>query len=414
MPGCFRFVTLLCLGVAGAFGATFSAQGTTLNVSTANLQVTFNGADVVGITNLITGESYLRNPSPATQFDLQLVQAPARPLAPAGTWNIIAAGSSATLTFSDTNRTVTIAVSVDPATQQIVIGLDGQAKQGGVERLVWGMTGFDMTTGEFILPASGGLTLNASSLAAAGKYSFFHSNWEAPFLLFEGKLGGVNIYSTDAKSLCKNLGISSNFQQTANAAIQIEAPGPWNTATEAGPIEWRLAAYAGDWQAGTRIYRDWHNAAVPPPPLTSARAWANNIRTVIEYGDPVPYQTSTLDSLAAVVTPAQTLLYLVAWRANAYDVGYPDYSWDSSVPAFIAHAHALGFHVMLHTDVLGISPSSPDFAAVQQYQLKDPFNLSPQGWNWNLPASTPNRYAIIDPAAPAWRQLFRTRITPAV
>ena len=140
----------------------------------------------------------------------------------------------------------------------------------------------------------------------------------------------------------------------------------------------------------------------------------NNIRTVIEYADAPPYQNSTLDALAAVLNPAQTLLYLVDWRTNRYDVGYPDYNWDPSVPSFITHAHTLGFHVMLHTDALGVSPSSPDFAAVQQYQIKDALTLSPQGWNWNLPASTPNRYAIVNPAAPAWRQLFVARVTPAV
>jgi uncharacterized protein (TIGR03437 family) len=407
-------VAVIWLGGSGAFGATFSSEGATLTVATGILQVKFNGADIIAITNGLTGESYLRNPSSAMQLDLALVQPPTAPLAPAGSWTVSSDGSSATLTFTDSNRTVTVSVSADAATQQIVVDLDGQAKQGGVERLAWGMTGFDISAGQFILPARGGLTLNGSSLSSASSYNFFHDGWEAPFLLFQGKGGGVNIYSTDTRSLCKNLIVSSNLQQTANAAIQIEAPGPWKSATEAGPVEFRLAAYTGDWQSGARIYRDWHNAAVPTALPAAARAWVNNIRTVIEYADAPPYQNSTLDALGAVVNPAQTLLYLVDWRTHPYDVGYPDYNWDSSIPGFISHAHVLGFHVMLHTDALGVSPSSPDFAAVQQYQLKDPFNLAPQGWNWSLPASTPNRYAIMNPAASAYRQLFLTRITPAI
>lgn len=404
---------ILCLGSPGAWGATFTAQGATLTVSTATLQVSFNGADVVAVTNTLSGESYLRNPSSATQLNLAMVQPPGSPLA-AGVWTVNSAGSSATLTVTDSNRTVTVTVSADPGTGQVVVDLDGQAKQGGVEWLSWGLSGFDMTAGQFVLPARGGLALNGASLSAAGTYTFYHDGWEAPFLLFQGARGGLNVYSTDGKALSKNLAISSNFRQTANAAIQIEAPGPWKTATEAGPVEFRLAAYSGDWQAGARIYRDWHNAVAPPAPLTAARAWVNNIRTVIEYADATPYQNSTLDALAAVVNPAQTLLYLVAWRTNRYDVGYPDYNWDPSVPAFIDHAHALGFHIMLHTDSIGVSSSSPDFAAVQQYQIKDPFTLAPQGWLWNQPASTPNRFAFINPAAAAYRQLFLARITPAV
>ncbi|MGH9664955.1 MAG: hypothetical protein ACRD9L_11075, partial [Bryobacteraceae bacterium] len=36
-----------------------SASGQTLTVSTANLTATFQGPDMVGLTNALTGESYL-------------------------------------------------------------------------------------------------------------------------------------------------------------------------------------------------------------------------------------------------------------------------------------------------------------------------------------------------------------------
>jgi hypothetical protein len=46
------------------------------------------GADVVGISNQLTGESYLRNPSTTIQLNLTLTQAPARPLAASGPWTV--------------------------------------------------------------------------------------------------------------------------------------------------------------------------------------------------------------------------------------------------------------------------------------------------------------------------------------
>jgi uncharacterized protein (TIGR03437 family) len=410
----FRFLPYLCLAVAASPAATFAPQGNSLTVTTANLQVTFSGADITAVTNLLTGESYLRNPSSVPQLDMALVQPPSTALAPVDSWTLNSAGTTATLTFTDSNRTVTLAVTVDSTRQEIVLNFDGQAKQGGVEWLAWGLTGFDLTAGQFILPARGGLAINATSLTAASTYTFNHDAWEVPFLLFQGERGGIDVYSTDTKFLCKDLIVSANFQQTANAVMRTEAAGPWKSATEAGPIEFRLIAYTGDWQSGARIYRDWRNATLPALPLSGSRAWAGNIRTVIEYDDQPPYQTSTLDALAAVVNPAQTLLYLVAWRSNGFDDTFPDYSWHPSVPAFISYAHALGFRVMLHTDALGVWPSSPDYPAVQQYQIKDPLNLSLQGWNWNLPPSNPNRYAIINPAATAWRQLYLARVSPAI
>jgi hypothetical protein len=318
------------------------------------------------------------------------------------------------LSFTDSNRTVTVAVTVDPNTQEVVIDLTGTAQHGGVEQLIWGITGFDLTAGHFVAPAWGGMEINSASFMAQGTYDFFGDAWDAPFALFQGNLGGMAIYSTDTLSLCKDLAILENQQQTANAQFYVEAPGPWSTATEAGPIEWRMAAYQGDWQAGARIYRDWHTGVAPPVPVTGARAWAASIETVVEEDGAHPYQTSDLDSLAQAVVPSKTLLYLVNWRTQEYDVGYPDYSWDPSTPAFVAYAHKLGFRVMLHTDSLGVAPTSSDYASVAQYQIKDPLSLQLQGWNWNLPASTPQRYALIDPASSAYRSLFIARVSPAI
>ncbi len=399
---------------AGA--ATFMAQGTNLTVASDAIQVSFNGADVVAVTNQLTGESYLRNPSPNRLLNLKLVQASDQTLSASGDWAMSSDGKSAALGFTDSNRTISVTVSVDPATQEIIVDLDGHANQGGVEGLVWGITGYDLTAGKFILPAQGGMSITSASLGAHGQYSFsdgfYGGAWEAPLSLFQSNQGGVAVYSTDTHSLSKDLTVLPSLQQTANELFQVEAPGPWNAANEAGPIEWRLAAYQGNWQAGARIYRDWHNTVAPPVALTDGRAWASNVRTVIQTYP--PYNTAVLDSLASALVPSETLLYLVYWRANAYDAGYPDYSWDSSIPAFISYAHKLGFHVMLHTDALGVSPSSPDFAAVQQFQIKDPLTLQPLGWFWNLPASTPNRFAAIDPAASVFRQLFLARLTPAL
>ena len=393
--------------------ATFTVQGNTLAAASANLQVTFTNADVTGITNVLTGEQYLRNPSSNSQTDLGMLQSTGQQLAPAGPWTVNAAGTSATLTMADSVRSITIAVSIDASTGQIVVNLDGKASHGGVQYLEWGSTGFDMNLGRLIVPGQGGIALTTASFSASSYNGFYGTYWEAPLSLFQTALGGVAFYSTDTNSLFRNIVMSANAQQTANQQIQTEAVAPWAQATEAGPIEWRIAAYTGEWQVGARIYRDWHNAKFPPNPATGARAWVNNIRTVVQVGGN-SYDSSTLDAMASVLNPSQTLLYMVGWRSQTFDNDYPDYDWVPSAPNYIAHAHQLGFHVLLHANAMGVTPTNADFASVAQYQMRDPYTGQLTGWLWSSPPSTPNRFAGINPAAAAYRQLLITRLTPAI
>ncbi len=225
---------LILLFASSALAATFTAQGTNLTVTSGTLQVSFSGGDVTGIKNLLTSEIYMRNPSTNMQLNLNLVQAATTGLPAVGAWTVN--GSVASLSFSDSNRTVSVNITVDPATQEIVVNLTGTAQHGGVETLVWGITGFDMNAGKFVVPAWGGMQLNSTSLQAQGTYYFNGDAWDAPFALFQSGAGGVNIYSKDTHALCRDLWISTNQQQTTNALFQVEGPAPWNTATQAGRV----------------------------------------------------------------------------------------------------------------------------------------------------------------------------------
>jgi uncharacterized protein (TIGR03437 family) len=177
-------------------------------------------------------------------------------------------------------------------------------------------------------------------------------------------------------------------------------------------VEWRIGAYQGGWQMGAKIYRDWHNAAMPATPLTGPRAWAAKIRAVVKLDYVSPYDPSVLDDLATRVDPAQTLLYLADWRVDAFDTDYPNYTEASTASALAARAHQLGFHIMLHANMVGASPSNADFASVSAYQALDETGQQLLGWNWGRPTAT--TFAYIDPAANAYRQLLVTRLRAAI
>jgi hypothetical protein len=157
MGVCVRAALLAILSALSAAAATFTVQGAHLVVTSNNLQVSFSGIDVVAVTNSLTSEQYLHNPSSVAQSNLQMTQFPSTTLA-AGSWTVNSAGNSASLTLSDATRTISAVVTVDPSTQEVVVNLDGKSSQPGVERLVWGATGFDMTSGQFIVPAQGGIS----------------------------------------------------------------------------------------------------------------------------------------------------------------------------------------------------------------------------------------------------------------
>ncbi|MGH9445796.1 MAG: hypothetical protein ACRD3O_08735, partial [Terriglobia bacterium] len=88
--------------------------------------------------------------------------------------------------------------------------------------------------------------------------------------------------------------------------------------------------------------------------------------------------------------------------------------------AFVEQAHALGFHVILHMNALGVSNSNPNWSSVAAYQLKDPFTSNLLYWPWGLwPAGSPppaylSSFGFISPADSDYRTLFINSITNAI
>jgi len=409
---------LTCLSsVPGIPAAQVVPNGRELMVTTANAVATFQGPDLVGLTNTLTGESYLKCPPSTPLMNLETLAGPSYSLqASAWTPSTQADGTTgASLTMQDSVRSVTIAVKVDSTSQEIVITLSGQTAQPGAEDAYWAIAGLDTSAGHLIVPASSGIVLDQKHLVW-GSELVYPSDWEAQMAVYETSVGSMVLYSTDSQYLRKQLRIASRSNPTIDLSIATEANGPWPSATSVPTVEWRLKSFAGDWRTAAAVYRDWL-AANRPPISNSNHAWVSNIRTVVQLGGTASStisDPSILDTLAAELTPSKTLIYIPNWRQSAYDTNYPDYTPAAGVAAFVAKAHTLGFKVMLHTNLVGVAPSNADFASVQQWQLKDPGTLQSMGSEWSSPPSTPNRFAFIDPASSVFRNLFVSRVGAAV
>ena len=114
-----------------------------------------------------------------------------------------------------------------------------------------------------------------------------------------------------------------------------------------------------------------------------------------------------LEQLPARFDPPQTLLYLYDWRAAGYDRNYPDYAEiRPELMPFIERAHALGFRVMLHVNYFGVDPLHPLYKQFEPYQVRSPWGDHAKEW-WVWPPEKPDiRFAYINPACQAWRDVL--------
>jgi hypothetical protein len=381
-----------------------------LTVTTTNAIATFQGPDLVGLTNSLTGESYLKSPPSTPLMNLEVNGTASESLQGSfWTTSVQSGTTTASLTMQDSTRLVNIAVTVDPSSQEIVVTLSGQAIQTGVSAAYWGLAGLDLTAGRLIVPASSGIIIDQKHPQIGARLQYPY-DWQAQMAVYEAAAGSMVIYSTDSQGVFKQLRLASHLNSTTDISIATQPNGPFSADTAVPTVEWRLKAFAGDWRSAASVYRDWL-AANRPPASNSNHAWVNNIRTIVQLGT---RDLKVLQTLAAELAPDKTLLYIPDWRQSAYDTNYPDYTPAPDVASFVAQAQSLGFKVMLHTNLIGVTPANPDFASVQQWQAKDPQTLQPVGWLWDSPVSNLNRFALIDPASSVYRQMFISRLAAAV
>ena len=408
------FLSALLLLVISRSGlAQLLANGQTLTVTTTNAVATFAGADLTGFRNSVTNESYLRLPRPGSALaGVNSIASTGQALT-ISNWIIgTEAGTGlpiATVTASDSVRSLALTVKIDPASQEIVVKSGAQITSAGLRDASWSFAGLDLNNGHLIVPMDSGVVFDAAHTGITD-FIEYPNTWHAQMAVYETAQGTMLLYSTDTQMAFKQLRLTTRGNSTLDVAVVTEALVPFTTATTVPTIEWRLKAFAGDWRVAAQVYKSWLGATRPPA-SNAAHPWVQNIRAIAGIGT---IDSSLLTSLAAEVTASATLLYLSNWRAYSYDVNDPDYTPAAGVASFVAQAHALGFRVMLHTNLIGVSPGNSDYAGLQAYQVKTPETLQATGWLWDRPASTPNRLAYISPASSAFRSVWTARVKAAV
>ena len=290
----------------------------------------------------------------------------------------------------------------EPATGDILVQQEGMLTTNGLVGVSWGIASVPDQL-EVLVPGCSGQRFGADAPAQRRIFDY-PMMWEAPFVLIQGARGGVILWADDHADRFKSL-VLEHSQRCFRLQFESRNLAPFEDKQEITSSRWRIRAYAGNWQVGAAIYRQWAKARFELLPLEEkGPAWARGIQLVVTMNLDQPL----LKDLASHCNPAQTLLYLPGWRKDGYDRNYPDYTATPALGPFVAEAHRFGFRVMLHVNYFGCDPKNPSYATFKQWQFRDPFSGELQWWEW--PAQPPIKFAYINPASRAWREMFVQRM----
>lgn len=287
----------------------------------------------------------------------------------------------------------------------------------------WQLTGFDCE--EILLPALGGQALKRSMPAGTTlsyKYPFW---WNAQFLAGMGRRGGIVLHTRDAGPQFKLTRVRREHDRFS-LSLGFEVDGPFGPTTLTA--QWALQGFAGSWKVAADRHRAWMEKAlgvVPVQEHPSMPAWANDINFVFELWGMAKERPAALHTFAVMERrlrefarlhdPRHTLVYLPGFAEHGIDSAAPSYEpspWlggEKGFAALLETAHKLGFHVMIHTNVLCMTFNHPLFDTFREHQVVDIFGRL-QGWGLDIDGDwLPEPYfAYINPGVRQWGDLMET------
>ena len=320
--------------------------------------------------------------------------------------------------FQHEDGEVRLYISIDRATDDLLVNIEGVSDSFGVIGLQWGLDCLDMQNLSLIVPSDGGRIIDVNTKKQYIGHNYPSTNWEAQLAIAQGERGGFYVRNTDNTFQYKWFRYSK-VEDVANLDFGTYNQAPFNTHSRGKSDLWRFNTYAGGWRVPAQIYRDWMEQAFTPRRLSDMPAWVEDI-TLIVSADPGWFDLP--EKLANLVDPTKTLLYLGGWAEGGewWTKGLtgeaPDYFPNSELPIFLENVQQYGFRVMLSTIAHGCSPSHPLYPHFQQYQYRDTWTGELMGDCWEPPfhefCDHPayHRLAYISPASSEWRNLLVQRL----
>ncbi|MCX5759133.1 MAG: DUF6259 domain-containing protein [Candidatus Hydrogenedentes bacterium] len=291
------------------------------------------------------------------------------------------------------------------ASGDLVVTQKAESPEKGVWGVEWSIENIPLDM-NILVPAHSGMKWTRNDRIGTESYDYPMS-WEAQLVVVEGQGHGFCVWADDAKGVFKRLMLERGANGWRLRFITMPL-APFEERTACESVAWRLNVYEGDWRIPAKRYRAWADKAFNPIPIAQQRpAWVRDTRACVI----MPLSMQMLEALPKRTDPAQTLIYLYSWRAAGYDRDYPTYNQPvQEFEPFVRRAHELGFHVMLHVNYFGCDPLNPLYTQFEPYQVRDPFGAhEKQWWLWTR-ADPPIKFAYINPACKAWREVLVSRL----
>lgn len=343
------------------------------------------GNAVVSLVNGLTGEMYTRS-------DVRLETVPlATVRTEKGGWTDLAAGDG-------------VALVTDLRTQgeDALVSLEANSKQAGLAGAWLALGPVDAEHVKLLLPALGGVCLDQTWTLREKVFVYSSWEWATPALVVQGERGGFLVWADDPLRRFVRLRVVRT-RPAWHLALYTEAEPPWDKQTRCVSPTWRFRAYRGPWTVAAHTLDKWLRRSRPAAvlPARGDRRWVRDIRCVVRVINHGPCRES-LQKLAAELDPGAVLLYVPDWRRHPYDTLYPEYAPAAETVEFIREAHALGFKVMVHGNLLGMSTHHPRAAEFKRFVQRFPADDAPVGWR--LDHDSPTSMYLLNPAYPQVRQ----------
>ncbi len=357
-------------------------------------------------------------------FLMRLPNRPSDPVFLRTVSEVEATEDAVAFTVSDESDDYRARVTIQPTDEGLQFHLAASAPEP-VWMVEWKLSGLELD--EVIVPALGGQALGANmppGTSLAFKYPFW---WNAQFALAEISGGhGLWLRTTDVAPRFKLLRVHKPEEDEALFALGLgfEAGAPITAHTL--EATWTLDGYSGGWQVPVTVHRRWLEETfglVPYREHPHFPDWAEHIDFVLEIwgmrkdqgrpGHTFDDIIERIEAFADKHPPERTLLYLPGFAEGGIDDKIPDYEPGPMLGGrdgfrrLVDRAHALGYRVMIHTNVLGMTYSHPRFPEFERHQVVDPFGR-PQGWGNDLDGDwlAEPYFAYINPGADAWGVLM--------
>ncbi len=387
-----------------------------LRIASQTTIVEISDGRVVSIRSAITGEEFLDRDKQegVPAFDLLHQNGKISPLGVHPLVSkfhyILLSDHIAEMVLDDWECDVSVRISIDEETGDILLEPSSWTRQGGVSGLGFHIAGIRSDL-DLIAPFQQGFRGSLSHPQVQGLRATWPDKWEAPLVVLAGISSGFSVGAHDDHYIFKGVHIGHETSAQVVSFVTY-ASGPLEMNQCVGNLSWRIAAYEGNWQSPFLKYRAWYWKTYNLDQAARLRPdWLDEITLAVSW---CPTNLDLLDALATRINPDHVFLHLPNWRSSKYDQDYPTFKASPEGRAFIKKARALGYHVAPHTNHCQMSPDHPFFEVARDFSTRSPTDMRWGGWSW-LPvegwrnAGPPQSYSTMA-AVKEWNVLVNAHL----